>query len=984
MLTIWKNGKYQPLVKYVTLKDLKKLSNAIDIINGDSDTKGSIKKAIKDLVGEAPEAYDTLKEIADKLKSDDDLHKALNDAIILKASSDALNTEINRATYAETTNKNAIDGEVTRAKSAEKSLQDQITSNDSDITNLTAKHESLSRKVQGITATGGANTATNVTYNNNNSGLNAENVQDVIDELQGSKIDKTSILQESGDAEDKVMSQKAVSDKLSEIKYTSGQNSLSKEGSSNVKGFIQSTGTWALNNIKDSFLIAVNGGELVEVFSNEFHGANIYLLKSFPDKINNGDIADFASISIIPTMKGRLSSLKLPSDVKCLVVRISDSAAGNEYLPKSIKINGYDYYVGLYNNYSKLFKSSERIDNISNIQDNCYSFKIDDFNKLSLGLNGWFNFSPSYYNGAINKFIRVKEGATYSFRLSEEAISNGISFKYRIIAFDKEYGDSIKVILTGYKEVESFSIPAGYNYILFSFEMYKNGAVVEMFKNYKDNYLSLTTDADKEIYPLCNLQKWIDNFGNESATTCITKGDLCIANKNIYLVGGFNKTSMYTKTLYLRRDNKPIVVKFNVDSSLIPVFGLYGYDENLNLISSDSRTLVSSQQVMFNANLTEAKYFMIIFSLYRRSDTNTELNLHEVEFEPCVIQTNLAKSSVLCGDTIDTYNDYEEYHNKLLQMSCKARTYTPSTNPLTLLWFSDLHGDASNLSRLMWFYRTHYYEHTTNASLIDDILNSGDIVESFWGSDYTFYDSIYGTNKILNVIGNHDVMADSGLTTYKDKKDVYARYVKPNVSNWNVVQPSNAEENGLNYYYKDYASKKIRLICIDVMYLDDNQTSWINTVLTEAIEKELSVVVCNHYPVNINVIKCQFSCHDYNIHVNNNVATLSENVLSIIDDFINNGGKFICHLCGHTHEDAVGIAVGHPKQLVIVMDTSGNSAQSMTRCAYKEQKGQDCFNIVSFDIYTKCVKLARVGADYDIYGRHIDMMAISYESFEVL
>lgn len=127
MLTIWKNGKYQPLVKYVTLKDLKKLSNAIDIINGDSDTKGSIKKAIKDLVGEAPEAYDTLKEIADKLKSDDDLHKALNDAIILKASSDALNTEINRAISAETANKNAIDGEVTRASSEEQKLKKLIS-----------------------------------------------------------------------------------------------------------------------------------------------------------------------------------------------------------------------------------------------------------------------------------------------------------------------------------------------------------------------------------------------------------------------------------------------------------------------------------------------------------------------------------------------------------------------------------------------------------------------------------------------------------------------------------------------------------------------------------------------------------------------------------------------------------------------------------------------------------------------------------------
>ena len=158
MSTIWKNGKYQPLVKYVTLKDLKKLSTAIDIINGDSDTKGSIKNTIKDLVGEAPEAYDTLKEIADKLKSDDDLHKALNDAIILKASSDALNEEINRATSAETANKSAIDGEVTRAKSVEKSLQDQITqletsSSDAlnaEITNRTEADRALEAKIDTV------------------------------------------------------------------------------------------------------------------------------------------------------------------------------------------------------------------------------------------------------------------------------------------------------------------------------------------------------------------------------------------------------------------------------------------------------------------------------------------------------------------------------------------------------------------------------------------------------------------------------------------------------------------------------------------------------------------------------------------------------------------------------------------------------------------------------------------------------------------
>ena len=80
---------------------------------------------------------------------------------------------------------------------------------------LNSKHESLSKTVQGISATGGASTATNVTYNNDASGLTAENAQDAIDELQNSKFDKASIAQELGEAEDKVMSQKVVSNKLS-------------------------------------------------------------------------------------------------------------------------------------------------------------------------------------------------------------------------------------------------------------------------------------------------------------------------------------------------------------------------------------------------------------------------------------------------------------------------------------------------------------------------------------------------------------------------------------------------------------------------------------------------------------------------------------------------------------------------------------------------------------------------------------------------
>lgn len=91
----------------------------VDIINGDSTTEGSFRKAIADVVGAAPEAYDTLKEIADKLKNNDDLHTAINEAIATKATTAALNEEIARAKKAEADNNAEIAAEAARAKEVE-------------------------------------------------------------------------------------------------------------------------------------------------------------------------------------------------------------------------------------------------------------------------------------------------------------------------------------------------------------------------------------------------------------------------------------------------------------------------------------------------------------------------------------------------------------------------------------------------------------------------------------------------------------------------------------------------------------------------------------------------------------------------------------------------------------------------------------------------------------------------------------------------
>lgn len=99
----------------------------VDIINGDSTTEGSFRKAIADVVGAAPEAYDTLKEIADKLSQNDDLHTAINEAIATKATTVALNEEITRAKAAEAENKAEIAAEAVRAKQAEAAITSDIT-----------------------------------------------------------------------------------------------------------------------------------------------------------------------------------------------------------------------------------------------------------------------------------------------------------------------------------------------------------------------------------------------------------------------------------------------------------------------------------------------------------------------------------------------------------------------------------------------------------------------------------------------------------------------------------------------------------------------------------------------------------------------------------------------------------------------------------------------------------------------------------------
>lgn len=88
--------------------------------------------------------------------------------------------------------------------------QQQITSNDGDISLLQTRSTQMEEAIKGISASGGASQASAVTYENTESGLDSVTAQGVIDELARKKFNKENIAQEFGDSEDKVVSQFAL------------------------------------------------------------------------------------------------------------------------------------------------------------------------------------------------------------------------------------------------------------------------------------------------------------------------------------------------------------------------------------------------------------------------------------------------------------------------------------------------------------------------------------------------------------------------------------------------------------------------------------------------------------------------------------------------------------------------------------------------------------------------------------------------------
>jgi hypothetical protein len=246
-----------------------------------------------------------------------------------------------------------------------------------------------------------------------------------------------------------------------------------------------------------------------------------------------------------------------------------------------------------------------------------------------------------------------------------------------------------------------------------------------------------------------------------------------------------------------------------------------------------------------------------------------------------------------------------------------------------------------------------------------------------WSDDFNYWSECGGDN-ILLTIGNHETAKEVNVWSGATHQEVYDRFISPFVNNWGVNH-----EYGNTWYYKDYIEPRIRMIIIDPYYEREVQLAWMESLLNEAKSNNLSVVIFEHNPFQeYTPIDCSFNSL-YRIGVGS-LGSMIIPYMDKVESFISNGGEFISWVCGHMHKDAVGVHPQYPNQMMIAVPATKVKESNNNDKRIIGTKSQDCFNIISFDTTTKCVKIVRIGSDIDSCLRHKGTLCVNYLTKKVL
>lgn len=326
-----------------------------------------------------------------------------------------------------------------------------------------------------------------------------------------------------------------------------------------------------------------------------------------------------------------------------------------------------------------------------------------------------------------------------------------------------------------------------------------------------------------------------------------------------------------------------------------------------------------------------------------------------------------------------------------------------------LVHVSDVHGDYARLRNAL---------EITRAIDADCALISGDIV-SYYPQDGAgwMHEAIADTGVPCAVcVGNHDAVNDN----YTDA-DVYNYLMAPSAA-------AIGNANSATYYYRDFADKKLRIICVD-LYQSGGQSRWYThmqnaqlTYICEALRttpegygiimmahQMLAVVTCPSEAAISKFFQTDHRGQDDYLNAIDGAplydivdafigrTTISKTYaqtgtpasISVSADFsgVSSTVEFIAHVTGHLHQDSVCYLTTAHRQLMLniacAIPMIGGAEYrgladmyDIARVPYG--KSQDCINVYHIDRERRAVDIVRIGGSETVDFRQRDVLSIPY------
>lgn len=930
------------------------------------------------------------------------------------------------------------------------------------------KTHQLEDAVKDITVSGGASTANAVSYNNETSEMTAVTAQGAIDELAaknksqdttiaakaeksdvqasvselkaknasqdaeiakkansadvtslmqteqsrinaelGKKFDKESILQESGEAEDKVMSQKAVSTKLSDLAYISYLM--------NAEGYLGcSTNTvYPYVGFKTKeFIITAKYGDTISVSSFSTMKSRDAHVVRIAEKDTDGQVLCFTDFKINDVA---IYSIKENNCVQVAVFSVLiKEYAQKENVSIFIFSGKKELNTKLIPRYDDYLKKIDLL-TADKETEGSVDFKIQGVKEETSSLRSdILDFSNEGYDTVGQYEATLKGIKDSSVIFTEFEAKKGDCFTCFILGLEK--GFAVRIL-----EKKDDSILTRINL--------KNNATFNVSNEgtNKISFLLYNLNGDSKVSCHCLINIVRGNIlgikpkDNINSLKCNIKK--VVLNKDFDIsVGKYYNSNIgvgtSTKRFYVK--DKLFVLKgetYHVESDDFKIYACF-YNINFMFLNAITGWFTEGS---FTFSPTEDGYLMISFESKDGGDVTEEsIKEHDIIFERVYLreienlQTDNKKNIVGIANNTTMISSLNNRVSRL-EKTDASESISGFSDEEKALITNIFANKGVNDALFTVVADTHYSpskyignqnksvmeKHATVISKLSDyigvdfVAHCGDMVS---GEDYSDKNTLLSDfKKISNLF--------RGLSPFVYSLSHHELYFNGQYSGgisreqaWNIAGSMNnyfdlskkfgSEINNDSissmYYYFDNPIKRLRIINLCTVdggnnSIGYNQLVWLRDYALKNVPNDYGVILLGHLPPTMNLIPGVGNTLGFSTYSDSDKPSNGLDLNSIVNDAISKNVNILAYICGHTHFDDVYTLKGSLYPVIMIncdipfnnkgsIDVLGDyNLYDRTVSTIKEY----CVDFVIPSIKKGIIRLCRFGAGYDrvIYTR---------------